>query len=240
MTQRKTTKERLHDIVTVPNAMTTARAIAIPWLYKQIREDPGKNWWKAGVFAASDKLDGLVASQEDKGPGWAKWGFRRSEFGRIEDPVVDTAFGAAMMHAGIKANAIPKRLGYVGIGQKIGKSMISGYGTATGHELHVSYTGKLGEAMTVTGFGLRMGAEGIKHPILQRAAQLGAEVLALTGVGLATVATTGYARDAELLPAERSGFEEAIEEISERIVGIPSYIVNSLRDARGEITTPES
>ncbi len=230
----------IRDILTIPNAMTTARALAIPWLYKQVREDPGKNWWKAGVFALSDKGDGWLASQEDKGESWAKLGFRRSEFGRIEDPVVDTAFGAAIMHAGMKAGAIPKKLGLVGLGQKVAKTAVSTYGTATGHELQVSYTGKLGEAMTVAGFGLRMGAEGIKQPILRRAAQLGSEALAWTGLGLSTTAAVGYARDAEILPQGMSFFEVTVEDFSERVVNIPGFIVSSIRGARGEITTPES
>lgn len=188
------------EINTIPNYLTAARALAIPKLYKMVRDNPGRNWWIAGAFAATDNLDGMLARLEDKSPALGNAGFRRSEVGRKLDPTVDKVFGATMLVAGMKSGAIPGWLGGISLAQKAATTAVTLNAERQGIELHVSQIGKYGEFVTTAGLGLMLGAEGIENPTLKAAAKVGAGTIALAGIGMASTATIGYAQESGLVP----------------------------------------
>lgn len=217
------------DLLTVPNALTASRLIALPFLYRAVKLDPARHWVKAGVVASSDKLDGLAAKQEDKGGKWAQWGFRRSKSGRIGDPVVDTIFSASMIDAGEKSGAVPKPISRAAKIQKFGKTLVSAYGTARGKEIHVNYTGKLGEAETALGIGFLLGSTGIERPVRRYAARAASCAITAMGIGKSAVATVDYARQAEILPPQPSELERRLEAYSETLVTMPARLMDNLR-----------
>lgn len=179
--------------LTVPNALTIARAVAIPWLFLLIRDNPGANWWIAGLFAVSDNVDGALARLGDKHTRLRQLGFRRSEPGRKLDPVVDKLFIAAILVAGMLHGAIPLWLGTASLVQKAVVAGISVIAQRRGQNLQVSKTGKYAEFMTICGFGLLLMAEAIQTAVVRQSLRGGAIVLAATGIVIAVKATLSYA-----------------------------------------------
>ncbi len=217
------------DLLTVPNALTLGRLVALPFLYRAVKRDPAANWVSAGVVAFSDKADGLAAKQEDKSQNWAKWGFRRSKTGRIGDPIVDTLFSGAIIHAGEKSGAIPRLLSKSAKAQKLAKTVISAIGTVKGEEINVNYTGKLGEFKTVLGMGLLLGSTGIEKPTRRFAARAASCGIAAAGIGMSAVASIDYARQSGLLPAQPSPIEQSLEAYAEVVVRMPEQAIGAFR-----------
>lgn len=232
---KQITREKIQDIkydlLTVPNAMTVGRLASLPFLYRALKRDPAKHWVTAGVIAFSDKGDGWAAKQEDKSERLAELGFRRSATGRIIDPTVDTAFSAALIHAGEQSGAVPRPLSRAAKVQKFSKTLVTLFGTAKREKIEVNYTGKLGEFKTVLGVGLLLGSTGIERPVRRFAARAAAGTITAAGIGMSTVASVDYARQAGILPEAPSQLEERIEAYAETVVRLPEHAINALRGA---------
>jgi len=132
------------EVLTVANGITSLRLAAIPKLYREVRDNPQRVWWKLGLFAATDKLDGIAARALDQ----------ESELGYKLDHGGDKVFGAAMMIAGMQAESIhtsdsvvPKKLGAIALTQKAVTSAITLHSTfgPDKYEPEVTKTGKSGE-----------------------------------------------------------------------------------------------
>ncbi len=147
----------------------------------------------------SDNLDGILARQEDKRPGLAKFGFKRSELGRKLDPSVDVLFTSSMLVAGLKSRVIPKSIGFLSLAQKATKSTITLAAERKGIELQVTKAGKYSEFATNLGIGFMFAAENINNLVLKNIARIGAGTLALAGIGAAAFVTLDYSEKAGLL-----------------------------------------
>lgn len=185
-------------LFTVPNIITVGRALAIPWVFLLVMQDPGRHWWIAAAFALTDNIDGMLARLEDKGRTFKSLGFRRSEPGRRLDPVVDKVFITAILLAGMLHGAIPLWLGGLSLAQKIAAAAIALTAEARKIKLHVLRVGKYSEFMTNTGFLLLLAAEAVDSSA-QTALQAGAGLLALIGIAIAVLADFGYARKTGLI-----------------------------------------
>lgn len=186
-------------IVTVPNIVTFIRAAAIPWVFSIVLDNPTKNWWIVAIFALTDNLDGILARLEDRGLTFKKLGFRRSEFGRKFDPIIDKLFVTAILIAGVRATAIPLWVGGLCLVQKAVTTTLVFIAQARRVRLHVSKTGKYGEFATNCGFilllavGLRGGSAATTM------LEIISIVLIMSGLILASIATWGYAKTLRLI-----------------------------------------
>ncbi len=184
--------------VTIPNVLTILRALVIPWLFALISADPGKNWWKAGVFAITDNLDGMLARLGDKHTRLRSMGFRRSEAGRKWDPIVDKIFVTSMVVAGVIGGAIPLWLAIASLSQKAITSLITLIATIRKKQLGVTMSGKYGEFITNWGFGFLLAVSAIRNPGWHESGVLVSTIIVVTGILVASRASFDYARVAGL------------------------------------------
>lgn len=186
-------------LLTVPNIITLGRALAIPWIFVLVMQDPGRYWWIAAAFALTDNVDGILARLEDKSKRFKDLGFRRSEPGRRLDPIVDKVFIAAILIAGIIHGAIPLWLGGLSLIQKAVTVIITLAAELRKIKLQVLRIGKYGEFTANAGFILLLAKEAVSTPALKESLQSGASLIALIGIALAVLADYGYARRAGLM-----------------------------------------
>lgn len=179
--------------------LTIGRALAIPWLFVLIRNDPARNWWIAALFALTDNLDGLLARAGDRRPKLRSLGFRRSVLGQKWDPAVDKLFVAAMLIAGMLHGAIPWWLGGLSLTQKAAAAAIAFAAQARHIELKVTRIGKYGEFISVVGIGILLATEAIRSTGAYNMVRFAATVLVLTGITMAARASVIYGREAGLL-----------------------------------------
>ena len=182
--------------LTVPNAITLVRALAIPWIFFLIWDNPGKYWWIVGIFALTDNIDGLLARLEDKGRTFRKLGFRRSEPGRKLDPIIDKLFIAVVLVAGLLHGVIPLWLGLLSLAQKAVATLTAFKAESRRANLQVARLGKYGEFITNVGLIALLGLAAFAETSLQRFVRLAAISCALLGVTLAALATFRYAHQA--------------------------------------------
>lgn len=187
------------NIITVPNAMTLLRALAIPWVFLLILNNPGRNWWIAAAFALTDNIDGILARLEDKSNWLKSLGFRRSETGRRLDPVVDKMFITSIIIAGALHGVIPVWLGGFSLAQKLLAGLIVIAAQKRSTVIHVSRQGKYAEFITNCGFLLLLASAAIPGSTVQDVLQIIAICMALLGIGIGLMADVGYARKADLL-----------------------------------------
>lgn len=225
---------RFAEIPTVPNAVTLARGASIPKVHKMIVEDPGENWWKVGLIAATDRVDGFLAGLGDRYPLLYTLGFRRSEFGRKIDPSIDKGFTVNAIAAGMRHGVIPKGLGVAAFAQKAATAAVTLDAEARGEEIRVRNSGRLFEAATVTLFGLTMATERIKDPDQRKTAHTAAVVATAVSIGGSVITTIGYARQSGRLPEQPSAVEEALERVADYIFAIPGQIIHP-----GEAEAPQ-
>jgi phosphatidylglycerophosphate synthase len=180
--------------LTIPNILTIGRALAIPWLFILMRNDPGRNWWIAGLFALTDNLDGVLARAGDHHPQLRALGLRRSIAGQKWDPVVDKAFVASILVAGMLHGAIPVWLGALSLAQKAVAAGVAFVARLRHIELEVNKAGKYGEFISIVGFGLFFIAETDRLQSVRPAIRGAATVLALTGIAMAVRATILYGK----------------------------------------------
>lgn len=194
-------------------------------------EAPQDNWGKAMAFAISDNLDGTLARLEDKHQGLAKIGFRRSEFGRKLDPLVDKLFTSSQLHAGMENETIPKSFGVAAVAQKIVVSALITDSEYRHQQTSVSNTGKIGEFVTNWAAGGFVISSSLENPIKRRGLRLASGVLGAVGLSLSTTATMGYARQSGRLPEQPTAFENAVETVCTKLVELPSQIVDRFRSS---------
>lgn len=225
----KNSDELLRDVATVPNGVTTARLLAVPWLYKRMLSEPANNWGKAMVFAVSDNVDGTLARLEDRHPRLAKFGFRRSETGRKLDPLVDKIFTASQFYAGIKNKTVPKSFGAAAIAQKVAVSALTIDSELRHQEATVSNTGKIGEFVTNWATGGLVMSSSVENPVYRRGLRVVSGALGAVGLALSTTATVGYARQSGRLPQQPTTFEGNVETVCTKLVQLPSQLVDGFR-----------
>ncbi len=180
------------DAFTWPNAVTLGRLVLSPIVAKRLRNDPKGKWIEAGAFLFSDIIDGFMAKVMGKSPLLSKLGFRKSEFGKMIDPLTDKPVVGQLIKAGIDAEVVPKWLGYTSLAQKIGISAFSMSAGLHGAKIEVTDLGRHSELATNIGVGLLFPAESIEDPSLKRLARGSAMVLAVGGIAGALAANQDY------------------------------------------------
>ncbi len=191
------------DAFTIPNAVTIGRLMLSPFVAHKLRKDPENNWKKAGVLVLTDNLDGFLAKVLGKSPQLRKLGFRKSEFGRLIDPLTDKPVIAQMIKAGIDANVIPSWLGYTSLAQKTGIAAFAVSAGMKGANLEVTDQGRHSEFATNLGMGLLFPASEIEDPVLRSLARGSAIALAVGGIGGALAANMDYVGSARLQLAQQ-------------------------------------
>jgi hypothetical protein len=189
------------DPFTVPNGITFTRLAISRKMTKRLGNDPAGTWKSTAAYAGSDVFDGLAA----KGGEWLaerfkflsflpRIGFRKSELGRKLDPFTDKIVIGQMFKEGLDRDIIPKKLGYLALGQKAAVSMLTLYSMNRGAEPEVSDLGRHSELIANVGAGLLFAAEGIEDPQTKSLARGAFATVTLTGIGGAIIADIGYAR----------------------------------------------
>jgi len=185
------------DIFTVPNAVTFGRLVLSPYMAKRLERDPKNNWLKACLFVSSDILDGFMAKSGEEIPWLKAVGFRKSELGRLLDPVIDKPTTVQLLRAGWRNGVLPKPLTAVAISQKVAISAHALYQAHNGIEQQVSQLGRRTELLSNLGFGSLFAAESIEDERLKQHAREVATAVAVVGVAGAIIADVGYLRAAK-------------------------------------------
>jgi phosphatidylglycerophosphate synthase len=195
------------ELLTVPNALTASRLVATEQVATRLEEDPAKWWAPTAAFMFSDIADGTLARLGDKSDALARVGLRRSEIGRMLDPVTDTYVGSRMVLAGMRTEVIPKSIALAALGQKALKTYHALQAARQGANIQVSKLGKRSEFATNLGLGSLFAAESIKDPSVKSKVRAVAMAVGLVGIAGAAIADRKYAyqaREATLdLPLEQ-------------------------------------
>lgn len=178
------------EFFTVLNGVTAARTAYGLSLIPKVREDPGGNWKKVAITLAGDKESWLakLGDLPKVGDTFKRLGFRKSEPGRLLDPIADKFVGYKTVRAGMDSGAIPTWLGTTVLAQKGMNASITMAGVARGREMSVTRVGQWGEAIADVGIVSHLAAERIEDPMKKTAAKIGAAVVTLTGMGMSTYA----------------------------------------------------
>lgn len=184
------------QVLTVPNAITTARLAFSPVVASRLHDDPEGTWLEAAAFLASDNVDGIGARLGDHSELLDRLGFRTSELGRLGDPVTDVIVTSEMLVAGMRNGVIPKWLGGMALVQKGLKSVHAVSATRQGAELHVSKLGKRSEFLTNLGIGLLFPGEGIENDEQRRNYRQKCIAAAVAGITGAFIADRRYTAEA--------------------------------------------
>lgn len=178
------------QVLTVLNDVTAARFINGLFLASKVSKDPGANWKEVAVTFSLDKESALakLGDLPVVGETFKKLGFRRSRLGKLIDPAADKLLGARMLKAGVDGGAVPGWLGKLMLTQKAASTAVTLTGVVRGREMDVTRIGQIGEATTDVGVVTHLAAESIDNPVRRRLAHLGANVVTLAGVGMATYA----------------------------------------------------
>lgn len=190
-------KETVHELATVPNALTLARLAYSPRMVKRLHDNPGGYWHKAAAVMLSDMLDGKLARLGRTSALLATLGFRESETGRKLDPFVDKITTSEVLVAGMHNNTIPKSIGALALAQKAAISGYTLWATAKGAEIHVTKWGKRFEAGINVGLGSFFVAESFAdNPPVQQAVRTGAAVLGTASILGAALNDLNYVHQA--------------------------------------------
>lgn len=207
----------IEDFKSWPTVLTAARLAVTPLMYLSAKNNPRQAWKWGFFFGITDKVDGFLAKLEDvkegsflhRLTGWTgedfrSHGFKRTEGGRMLDPVSDFAFGGAILAAAYKNGIIPRNLVKAEIAQRVSKGILTLGATALGVRLEVNNTGRYGEAATSFGNGFFYVAESIEDPGFKHDFRDFAGWLASGGLALATKAEIDYIKDFKTGLQERS------------------------------------
>lgn len=185
------------QVATVPNLITAGRLAMSPLVAKRLHDDPEGTWTQAAAFLASDNIDGIFARLGDHSDMLESLGFRKSELGRLGDPVTDVVVTSEMLVAGMKNGVIPKGLGGLALAQKALKSYHAVAGNLKGAEVHVSTLGKRSEFLTNVSIGLLFPGEGIENAEQRRNYRQKCITGALIGIAGAFIADQRYHAEAQ-------------------------------------------
>ncbi|MEX2532410.1 MAG: CDP-alcohol phosphatidyltransferase family protein [Nitriliruptoraceae bacterium] len=176
----------VHDrIVTLPNAVTLLRLMAVPFVFRALDDS---RFTLAlillVVFAATDWIDGFLARALNQ----------VSRLGALLDPAVDRIFIIAVAYGLFVADLVPLWALLVVVARDAGVLLIAGVLVA--RQLSpppVSRLGKIGSFAVVTAAVLVVASE-VAAGTLALLLSGGAAVVFIAGAITAYVATAGYAR----------------------------------------------
>ena len=203
------TELRDRGLWTIPNLISVARLLAIPWFVWLLLHDdrPSAAGLLLAVLGATDWVDGYIARRFDQG----------SKFGQIIDPVADRALlitGAVVL---LIDGSVPLWVGIVVLAREALISVATvGLAALGARRIDVQWVGKAGTLALMFALPMFLWLDTVKPGAGHDVLALVTWFFTITGMGLSYYATLGY------IPIARAALREGREARTAARVGTGS------------------